>query len=71
MLVPEGADRAVEHGVGEASHAWHEFDPAQPAEAEDRLALAVRVGAQCVRLYLRNVLDESVENVNHLPYAAG
>src|ERR1700677_4508337 len=58
MLIPEGAARAVEHRVRDASHAWHEFDREQAAEAEDGLALTVRVGMQNVRLYLRNIFDE-------------
>ena len=50
MLVARGSVGTIEHRVAETAHARHQRDAEQAAEAEHRLALALGVGMQRVRL---------------------
>src|SRR5580658_202799 len=70
MAVANGFVRSVEDDVIPVSHAWHQLDAEEPAQSEDRLALALSVGVQGVRLDYGTVLHQSVEDVDRLPDAA-
>ena len=71
MLVADRFDRTIEDGVTQAAHARHQLDAKQPAEPEDRLALALGVGVERVRLERRLVLHQPIKDVDGLPHAAG
>ena len=71
MLIADRLGRAIEDGVAQAAHAWHQLDAEQAAQAEDWLALALGVGMQRVGLDRRAVLHQRIQDVDRLPHAAG
>ena len=71
MLIADRLGGAIENGVAQAAHARHQLDAKEPAQAEDRLALALGVGMKRVGLDLRPVLQQPIKDVDRLPHAAG
>ena len=71
MLVADRLGRPVEGHVSKATHARHQLDAEQPAEAEYRRALALGVGMQSVGLDFRLVLQQPVQDMDGFPDAAG
>lgn len=70
MLIARGFVRTVEDDVVSVAHARHQLDAAEPAQSEDRLALALGVGMQRVRPDYGTVLHQPVDDVDRFPDAA-
>jgi len=61
----------IESGVAQATHARHQPDANNSAQAEDRLALSLSIGVNRIGLYLRPVLLEGIQNMDAFPHATG
>src|SRR5258707_1163747 len=70
MLVANGFAWAVKDDVVPVAHARHQLDAQQPAQTENRFALALGVGVERVRLDRGTVLYQPVQNVDCLPDTA-
>src|SRR5580698_7840678 len=71
MLVASRLVRAIENGIAQTPHPRHELNAKEPAQAEDGFALALRISVECIRLDLRPVLHESIQDMDRLPDTAG
>ena len=70
MLVANGFPRAVKDDVVPVAHARHQLDAEEPAQTENRFALALSIGVERVRLDRGTVLYQPVQNVDCLPDTA-
>src|SRR5208337_4510100 len=71
MLVASSLAGAVENGIAQAAHAWHQLDAEEATQAEDGLALALGISVKRVGLDLRAVFHQRVKDMDGFPHAAG
>jgi hypothetical protein len=71
MLVADSLAWTIEDCVAQATHARHQFDSENPAQAEDRLTLSLGICVKRIGLDLRPVLCERIQNMNAFPNATG
>jgi len=71
MLVADRFVRAIEGGIAQTAHPWHQLDAKEPAKSEDRLTLTLGIGMKRIGLNLRTVFHQRIKNMNRLPDTAG
>ena len=71
VAVAHGPVGPVEDGVGPGAHPREQIDAEEVGERENRLALAVSVGVDGIRLEVGTVLQQGIEDVDGFPYTAG
>jgi hypothetical protein len=53
------------------TNAWHQLDPQEVGEAKDGGTLALGIGMERLRLNIRGILQQAIENVDGFPDPAG
>src|SRR6266542_4376013 len=71
MLIADRLAGTIEDSVADTAHARHQLDAEEPTQAEHGLVLALRIGVERVRLDLRLVLHQRVQDMDRFPDAAG